>query len=200
MAKFFVGFIDRLDKVREAGRLVDRPEPGKTIPKQLDLALGQQADSNNPILGQSGAPNPNLHQVKRLKCKADPTVTLVSRSKAFAAPRWDYLGRRPPQESGNAASAAPKFRVKLAFALFSHFQCRRIILRVNFNRIAEVISADQVQSIIHLGPPGPEKSDRAQRRHERHAGVIYFLPSRASDETRRSGRRPFPRTSCKQKR
>lgn len=57
LLQLLVGFIDRLEQFREARCLVDRPKAGKAMAEELDLALGQQTDSNNPILRQSGAPS-----------------------------------------------------------------------------------------------------------------------------------------------
>jgi ornithine cyclodeaminase/alanine dehydrogenase-like protein (mu-crystallin family) len=56
LAQLAVGLVDRLEKVLEAGRLVDRPQAGETMAEQLHLTLGEQTDSNDPFLRQSSAP------------------------------------------------------------------------------------------------------------------------------------------------
>jgi hypothetical protein len=55
-AELMIRVINRLKKILEAGRVVDRPEAGKSMPEQLHLTLGEQADGNDPFLRQRGAP------------------------------------------------------------------------------------------------------------------------------------------------
>ena len=51
-----VGLDDRLEKLDEAGSLVDRPEPREAMAQQLDLTLREQPYGDNALLRQRGAP------------------------------------------------------------------------------------------------------------------------------------------------
>ena len=60
-----------------------------------------------------------------------------------------------PQEGGYAPPAAPKLGREIALALLGLLQGFRIVGSMDLNRVAEAVSAHQIQSIIHFGPPGP---------------------------------------------
>jgi hypothetical protein len=70
-----------------------------------------------------------------------------------------------PEEGGDPASSAPELGGEAALALLGLLQRRRVVLGVDFNGIAEAVSAHQVQSIIHfLDPPAREKGDEEHSR------------------------------------
>jgi hypothetical protein len=52
-----VGFVDRIDQLGEAGRVVHGPESRETVAQQLDFALGKQSDSDDALFRQGRAPN-----------------------------------------------------------------------------------------------------------------------------------------------
>ena len=126
--------------------------------QQLNLALSQQADSDDPF-SHNRRSKPNLHQVKRLKSKGrserfGPVSNGIA-GVAWPPPSWRSSGRGLPQEDRDPAAPAPQLGGKAALALFGLLQRRRIVDGVDLNGIAETVSAHQVESIIQIGPPGP---------------------------------------------
>ena len=50
-----VGVVDGLEQVGEAGRLVHRPKPRKSMAQQLHFALGEQSNGHDPFVCQAGS-------------------------------------------------------------------------------------------------------------------------------------------------
>lgn len=65
------------------------------------------------------------------------------------------LSRGCSKQGRYAAAAAPKLGGQGFLALLGLLHRRFIVGGMDFNRVAEAISAHEIQSIIHLGPPGP---------------------------------------------
>ena len=74
-----VGFVDCLDKLGEAGRFVDRPEPREAVTEQLDLTLGEQSDGDDPFLRQVLDPWLTCISINDGLARLVPTVTAVVR-------------------------------------------------------------------------------------------------------------------------
>ena len=74
------------------------------------------------------------------------------------------LSRGCSQQGRYAAAAAPKLGGQGFLALLGLLHRRFIVGSMDFNRVAEAISAHEIQSIIHSGPPSPLRFRKSTER------------------------------------
>ena len=98
--EFTVGFVDRLQKLAEAGRLIDRVVSPEAVAQHIEVMLGKQPDSYDPFVRHM-APG-----IQRLFRQAVPPVTQGQRTKDAGAngavPRaLCHVSNRPFQDVGD---------------------------------------------------------------------------------------------------